>query len=431
MSNSLIPSTQNEREQVVAIQQIRTDMGTQSRLNIDPDAVERYKTALEKGIQLPPLRAVKDANGDIILWDGFHRIEAAERANMPAVKVMVMPGTIRDAVLLSLSANETHGLPRSHGDRKKAILTMLGDSQWSQWSHIDIARACDVDESYVRRIRKEEKEKKAAQNKPKDPPAASTPATAPAITPTPTPVTPTITASPVPATTPTPTPKPDCPVFTGSGIVSGVTPPDATLHMTRDVSAIDDTPDNSTDDPKPALQTPEERAKSLPLYQALALHIHGGATFLKQAKAFYFMEDELRDLKRAARATFTHHDSGPFTDAIRAVNKIPTPDQWTGCPHCHGVGVSPTLGDDCNYCGTTGFVFENGVTPGAVAKYTQYDNSLTADDVEPSKPREEPTPVVTDAVFDDEDGGPDYDADADNQYAGSYPYDIADAHAGD
>ena len=441
MSHSLIPDTSLEREEIVALQQIRTDMGTQSRLSIDPDAVARYQTAIEKGVTLPPLRAVKDGNGAIILWDGFHRYESYERANVTAIKVLVMPGTQRDAVLLSLSANESHGLPRSQGDRKKAVITMIADPVWAKWKHIDIARACDVDESYVRRLRKEADEAK----KPKNPP----PASAPAVTVKPTPVAPVASAAQIPPDVIDSFPKPDSPVSDDQVKASLVgTPDDAVLHLQRDPDALAralsdglaqnngveaevDVSDATAPAPARSPQTASDRARALPLFEALTHHPHGGAKLLKQATAYYFMEDELRDLKRAARATFTHHDSGPFTDAVRALNKIPAPDQWSGCPHCHGTGISPTLGEDCHYCDASGFVFENGVTPGAVAKCAEYDNDAIINGL----PDDEPDFAnLADSVhFDAADHGPDYASDHvsdTSDHPGAYPYDIADAHAG-
>lgn len=63
--------------------------------------------------------------------------------------------TKRDAVLYSVGANSTHGLPRTNIDKRKAVMTLLEDGEWSQWSNREIARQCAVDEGTVRKYRNE------------------------------------------------------------------------------------------------------------------------------------------------------------------------------------------------------------------------------------------------------------------------------------
>ena len=64
-------------------------------------------------------------------------------------------GTLRDAILFSFSANGTHGLRRTAADKRKAVMAMLEDIEWQDWSDREIARQCCVSHPFVSAIRKE------------------------------------------------------------------------------------------------------------------------------------------------------------------------------------------------------------------------------------------------------------------------------------
>jgi hypothetical protein len=67
----------------------------------------------------------------------------------------VRQGTRRDAVLYSVGANALHGYPRSNDDKRRAVMTLLRDDEWSGWSDSEIARRCCVDHKTVGRLRAE------------------------------------------------------------------------------------------------------------------------------------------------------------------------------------------------------------------------------------------------------------------------------------
>jgi hypothetical protein len=62
-------------------------------------------------------------------------------------------GTRRDAILYSVGANETHGLRRTNEDKRRAVLTLLSDGEWSKWSDREIARLCAVGHQMVAPLR--------------------------------------------------------------------------------------------------------------------------------------------------------------------------------------------------------------------------------------------------------------------------------------
>ncbi len=131
---------------------IRTDGGTQPRAGLSPDVIEEYAEAMREGAQFPPVTIFYDGESHW-LSDGFHRLEAAEQIVTLTIAADIHQGTRRDAVLHSVGVNAEHGLRRSPADKRRAVETLLRDTEWSQWSDNAIAKACKVDHKTVTRIR--------------------------------------------------------------------------------------------------------------------------------------------------------------------------------------------------------------------------------------------------------------------------------------
>jgi len=52
-------------------------------------------------------------------------------------------------------ANATHGVPRTNGDKRRAVMKLLHGAEWSHWSDREIARHAKVDNKTVSRLREE------------------------------------------------------------------------------------------------------------------------------------------------------------------------------------------------------------------------------------------------------------------------------------
>src|SRR4051812_28954917 len=50
-------------------------------------------------------------------------------------------------------ANSSHGLRRTNEDKRRAVLTLLNDEEWSQWSGNEIARRAAVSPDTVSRMK--------------------------------------------------------------------------------------------------------------------------------------------------------------------------------------------------------------------------------------------------------------------------------------
>jgi hypothetical protein len=138
--------------QTLKLEQIRIDGGTQPRVAIDEQVVADYSELYGSGFNLPPVTVFYDG---VNYWlaDGFHRYWANKKIDCEYVFADIRQGTQRDAILYSVGANATHGLRRTNADKLKAVLTMLEDEEWSQYSDREIAKQCQVSQPTVTRHR--------------------------------------------------------------------------------------------------------------------------------------------------------------------------------------------------------------------------------------------------------------------------------------
>lgn len=154
-----MPPEKHKREsskssiKLIEIAKIRRDGDTQPRTELSNDVVADYAEDMKKGAEFPPVTVFFDGN-EYWLADGFHRVQAKWMEGIKEVSAEVHVGKQRDAILYAVGANSTHGLRRTNADKHNAVVRLLRDSEWSQWSNREIARQCQVDEKTVRNIRK-------------------------------------------------------------------------------------------------------------------------------------------------------------------------------------------------------------------------------------------------------------------------------------
>lgn len=149
---------------VINLHTLTIDAGTQSRHQIDQETVDEYADGLTDGASFPAITVHTDGVKNY-LTDGFHRYFAHKKVGKTSIQADVIHGTLREAILFSLSVNAEHGLKRTNADKRKAVLTILDDFEWSDWSNTDIAKICSVSSMFVGMVKKsllepEKKEKK-------------------------------------------------------------------------------------------------------------------------------------------------------------------------------------------------------------------------------------------------------------------------------
>ncbi|MBO5438081.1 MAG: ParB N-terminal domain-containing protein [Thermoguttaceae bacterium] len=103
------------------VAEIQTRPDIQVRCGMNEDAVERYADLYREGVSLTPVSIWHDRDGNLILIDGHHRLEAAKRAGLEEIDgydegTGDMSGFIEE----SIKANARNGLALSKADRKRA-----------------------------------------------------------------------------------------------------------------------------------------------------------------------------------------------------------------------------------------------------------------------------------------------------------------------
>ena len=127
--------------------------GTQVREHLDEETVAKYAdVARSEGFVWPEPVVVWDGER-AILADGFHRTEATLRAGFDSIQCEVVEGTRKDAILLALKGNRSHGLSMSNADKRKAVGMLLEDKEWATWSDHEIARQVGCSHPFVGKIR--------------------------------------------------------------------------------------------------------------------------------------------------------------------------------------------------------------------------------------------------------------------------------------
>lgn len=136
------------------IEELIVDSRLQNRVEINIDAVNEYAESMSNGDTFPDIVVFCDS-AKYYIADGFHRYHAYRKAGIEEVQVEVRPGLIRDAILFACGVNAKHGLKRTNADKRKAVMTMLNDDEWKNWSDRKIALFCGVSQTYIGGLRKE------------------------------------------------------------------------------------------------------------------------------------------------------------------------------------------------------------------------------------------------------------------------------------
>ena len=138
---------------------ISIDGGTQQREKIDPAVVAEYAESMRCGATFPPISVFFDG-AQTWLADGFHRFHARGEAEIDDILCDVYEGTNRDALLFSAGANAVHGLRPTNADKRKSVMVLLNDEEWSHWTDSKISIHCKVTQPFVSKLRKNEADSK-------------------------------------------------------------------------------------------------------------------------------------------------------------------------------------------------------------------------------------------------------------------------------
>ena len=148
--------TQKPIQQSIEPHKIRADLNTQAREKTCEDTVREYAEAMENGRRFPPIVAFYDVETDLyILADGFHRLFAhlQARPNDPIIIEQYL-GNVKDALCYAICANQSHGLKRSSGDKRRAVERYLLELDGARESDRQLAEKIGVSHVTVFQVRK-------------------------------------------------------------------------------------------------------------------------------------------------------------------------------------------------------------------------------------------------------------------------------------
>src|SRR5262245_37492304 len=134
MSKSSDPAATPAARKKISLEKIQVDRRTQTRDKKDPTHVDRLAEALGRGEEFDADIDVYHDQGIYWLADGFHRVEAYQRAGRTYVWANVREGGWFDALVHAAGANARHGLPRTRKDVRRAIVLLLDLPQFAKAS---------------------------------------------------------------------------------------------------------------------------------------------------------------------------------------------------------------------------------------------------------------------------------------------------------
>ncbi len=141
-------------EITLATDNILASAATQVRKKLDANTIDNYVEAIGNGAQFPALVVFAEKDSErYILADGFHRLHAFINAEVGECLVEVHEGSLHDALIWALGANDEHGLRRTNADKRNAVELALKDPEIRTLHPDQIALICRVNERTVRRIR--------------------------------------------------------------------------------------------------------------------------------------------------------------------------------------------------------------------------------------------------------------------------------------
>jgi ParB-like chromosome segregation protein Spo0J len=131
---------------------IRTDGGTQPRLELDQNLVKEYAEVMREGVVFPPVEVFHDGS-EYWLVDGFHRYFGYKTNGLTSIEAIVHTGTLREAQFYAWKANNKHGNRLKAEDIRAILRIMLTDEEYSKWSNNHIAKELDISSMTVGRVR--------------------------------------------------------------------------------------------------------------------------------------------------------------------------------------------------------------------------------------------------------------------------------------
>jgi hypothetical protein len=141
-----------QRLELVPVDRIKRNPQLMMRVELSQPTIVAYTSALESGATFPPIECT-EVDGELLLTNGFHRLAAHQNAGRAEIQAIITEGDMDDALLAAACSDNYEGLKRTNADKRKAVLALLANKQWSEMSNREIARAANVDKNTVAKYR--------------------------------------------------------------------------------------------------------------------------------------------------------------------------------------------------------------------------------------------------------------------------------------
>ncbi|HZZ78345.1 MAG TPA: hypothetical protein VFE62_07490, partial [Gemmataceae bacterium] len=143
----------NNQFQEIALTDLVLDPRLQMReAGLDLAVVDEYAECID---DLPPVNAIRNADGTQWLTGGWHRYHAHKKAGRQKIKCVVRPGTWLDAIAEAAGSNAKHGIRRTGADKRRAVMALLTEPTWAGRSDRMIAEAAHVSNHLVSQLRRD------------------------------------------------------------------------------------------------------------------------------------------------------------------------------------------------------------------------------------------------------------------------------------
>lgn len=138
----------------IPIADIEVDLSIQPRANgLNQEHADDLAEAYRRGDDVPPIRVYRIGKA-YKLAQGFHRLEAAKRAEQADIDCEVVAGTELDCSINALCSNQGHGLKRTNEDKRRCVAEML--KLVPDWTDRRIAEEAGVSNTFVSQMRPQE-----------------------------------------------------------------------------------------------------------------------------------------------------------------------------------------------------------------------------------------------------------------------------------
>lgn len=117
------------------------------RAAMNQQAVNEYAEALKAGARFHPVVVFEDDHSQLLLSDGFHRIEAHIKAGFREITARIYPGDRVAALKHAFRANNKHGVRRTNADKRRAVEVAL--REFPELSTHEIASMTEVSQAFV------------------------------------------------------------------------------------------------------------------------------------------------------------------------------------------------------------------------------------------------------------------------------------------